>query len=84
MILNERETPEGRLVAVCDDGLLGRTFEDGAVSITVTEEFYGGDEVDDEAAVAALGRADVANIVGEKAVAVAVEHGFVRLGFRDT
>jgi len=77
MNLAERDTDEGLLVAVCDDGLLGETFGDGDVSLTVTEEFYGGDAADDDAVVAALARADVANIVGREAVALAVEHGFV-------
>lgn len=77
MILKERETPKGLLVAVCDRGLIGETFENGDVSLTVTEDFYGGDEVDDEAVVDSLARAQVANIVGVEAVALAIEHGFV-------
>jgi hypothetical protein len=77
MRLTERETDEGLLVAVCDEGLLGETFDDGTVSLTVTEEFYGGDAAADDAVVAALARADVANIVGRDAVALAVEEGFV-------
>jgi hypothetical protein len=77
MILNERETDEGLLVAVCDPDILGETFEDGPVSLTVEEEFYGGDEADDEAVLDSLARCAVANIVGHEAVALAVEHGFV-------
>jgi len=77
MILRERSTDEGLLVAVCDDDVLGESFEGEDVSLTVTEEFYGGEEVDDEAVVASLQRASVANIVGEQAVALAIEHGFV-------
>jgi len=77
MILNERETEEGVLVSVCDDGLIGRTFEDGAVSLTVNEEFYGGESVDAERVVDSLTRCDVANIVGRESVALAVEAGVV-------
>jgi hypothetical protein len=77
MILTERQTDEGLLVAVCDSGLIGETFEDGEVSLTVTEEFYGGEEVDAETVVSALAAADVANIVGTEAVDLAVEHGIV-------
>jgi hypothetical protein len=65
------------LVAVCDSGLVGETFEDGEVSLTVTEEFYGGEEADAETVTAALASADVANIVGTEAVALAVEAGLV-------
>jgi len=77
MILNERETEEGLLVSVCDPEVLGETFEEGRISLTVTEEFYGGEEADAEAVLDSLARAQVANIVGREAVAVAVEAGVV-------
>ena len=77
MILRERRTEKGLLVAVCDDDVLGETFEDGPVSLTVNEEFYGGEEVDEENVVESLTRAQVANIVGTEAVDVAVEAGII-------
>ena len=77
MIRTERRTERGLLVTVCDDGLLGESFADGEVSIEVTEEFYGGETVGPDAAVDAMERASVANLVGEESVALAVEHGFV-------
>lgn len=80
MIVNERETPRGLLVSVCDADILGETFEDGDVSITVTEEFYSGDRRDPDDVVAALRRAAVANIVGERAVSVAIDAGVVHEG----
>ena len=77
MILNERETDEGLLVSVCDPDIMGETFEDGPVSITVSEEFYGGESVSESEVVDSLARCSVANIVGVESVDVAVEHGFV-------
>jgi hypothetical protein len=77
VIVNERETPEGRLVSVCDESVLGETFENDGVPFEVTEEFYGGERADEERVVASLARARVANIVGSRAVDLAVEHGFV-------
>lgn len=77
LIVKERETAEGLLVAVCDCDVLGETFEAGEVSLTVTEEFYGGDRVDEDEAVDSLARAAVANIVGRRAVALAIREGFV-------
>jgi hypothetical protein len=77
MILTERETDEGLLVAVCDDDVLGETFEDGEVSLTVSEEFYGGEEADEQTVVNSLARASVANIVGTEAVELAIREGFV-------
>lgn len=77
MILRERSTDQGLLVAVCDEDVLGETFENGEVSITVNEEFYGGDQVAEEEVVESLTRANVANIVGARAVEVAVEAGVI-------
>jgi hypothetical protein len=77
MILNERDTDEGLLVSVCDPDLLGETFEEGPVSLTVEPGFYDGEEADEDAVVNSLARCSVANIVGHRAVEVAVEHGFV-------
>jgi len=80
MLLRERETPEGLLVSVCDSDCLGETYVDEPVTLEVTEEFYGGQkatEVDASAVVDGLTRADVANIVGEQAVGVAIEAGLI-------
>ncbi|WP_224270515.1 DUF424 domain-containing protein [Haloprofundus salinisoli] len=80
MLVRERQTPEGLLVSVCDPDCIGETYENGRVSLTVTEEFYGGDdaeETDAEGVVDSLTRATVANIVGEEAVGVAVDAGII-------
>ena len=80
MLLRERETERGLLVSVCDADLLGRTFENGRVSITVEESFYGGEdavEADADTVVDGLRRASVANLVGEECVGIAVEAGLV-------
>jgi hypothetical protein len=80
MYLRERQTPKGLLVSVCDRDCLGETFVDDPVSLEVTEEFYGGEEAieaDDAAVIDGLTRADVANIVGQRAVSVAIEADLV-------
>ena len=88
LLLRERETPEGLLVSVCDSGCLGETYEgvagdNGAsrtVSLEVTESFYGGEaavEADEATVLDSLRRASTANIVGDRAVAVAEEAGVV-------
>ena len=77
MLLAERDTPEGLLVSVCDEDVLGETFENGAVSLTVDPEFYDGESADADAVTDALARCSVANLVGSESVAVAVDAGFV-------
>ena len=83
MLLRERETERGLLVSVCDEGLIGERFENGQVSITVEESFYGGEsavEADADTVIDGLRRASVANLVGEECVGVAVEAGIIDEG----
>jgi len=79
LLMRERTTPEGTLVSVCDAGLIGTTHEtaDGEVSLEVTESFYGGKAGDRDEAAEALADAQVANLVGDRAVTLAVEVGLV-------
>ncbi|WP_053947258.1 DUF424 domain-containing protein [Halolamina sediminis] len=80
MLLRERETERGLLVSVCDPDLVGETFEDGEISLTVEESFYAGEdavEADADAVIEGLRRASVANLVGEESVGVAVEAGII-------
>jgi hypothetical protein len=80
MILKERKTEQGLLVSVCDADVLGETFENGDVSLTVNEGFYAGedaDEVGEDAVVESLSRAAIANLVGTECVEVAVEAGVI-------
>jgi len=77
MLLRERSTQEGPLVSVCDADVLGETFENDEASLTVDAEFYDGEEATAEEVVASLSRASVANLVGVRAVELAVEAGYV-------
>ncbi|MCT9094979.1 DUF424 domain-containing protein [Haloarchaeobius sp. HME9146] len=77
MIVNERQTEEGLFVSVCDPDVMGETFEEGPVSLTVSEEFYGGEHREEDEVLDSLRRATVANIVGKRSVDVAVEAGFI-------
>lgn len=77
LLLNERETDEGRLVSVCDADVLGEEFENGDVSLTVDPEFYDGDVASEQAIIDSLAKCSVANLVGTRAVGLAIEHGFV-------
>ena len=77
LLLRERTTRKGLLVSVCDADVLGQTFQGDEVSLEVTEEFYGGDPSGDEAVLESLSEAAVANLVGTRAVELAIEAGYV-------
>ena len=80
MLLRERQTSDGLLVSVCDPECLGETYSEGEIELDVTEAFYGGEQARDadaETVVDSLTRASVANLVGERAVTVAIDAGIV-------
>ena len=65
------------LVAACDAGVVGKTFQSKELKITVSEGFYKGDSGDEDMLVNRLEMATVANLVGKKTIEVAIKHGFV-------
>lgn len=69
------------IVALADNDLIGKTFEEGKLQIEVKESFFGGDEVDFDRAVEVLKdmkREDATfNLVGEESCKCAVEAGIV-------
>jgi len=65
------------LVAVCDRDLLGKTFRDGKLKLEVDRKFYGEDLSTIEEAMAAIEKADIANLVGVRVVEAAVKRGLV-------
>lgn len=69
--------PHGRVVAICDTELLGKTLTEGKLSLTVSERFYGGEEKDEKELAALLKDDDVLNIVGEKSCDFAVKHKLI-------
>ncbi|UPM42233.1 DUF424 domain-containing protein [Halocatena salina] len=79
MLLTQHETDRGLLVAVCDTDVVGDTFENEQATLTVDAEFYADDArtADEDAVIEALSRATIANIVGTRAVTIAIEHGII-------
>lgn len=77
--VTERRTDRGLLVAAADTDIVGDTYDNGTVSVTVEAGFYGAAdaETDPDALVESLARASVANLVGETAVGAAVDAGYV-------
>ena len=65
------------LVAACDEGLLGKTFEEGELRLEVSERFYGGEKVEARMLVEVLALATIGNLVGEETVEAASGAGLV-------
>lgn len=67
------------VVAICDEDILGKMFEDKdrGLKLEVKEGFYRGVKVKLEDSIQYIEKATIVNIVGEKAVRLAVERGFI-------
>ena len=66
-----------KVVAVCDSGLVGKTFEEGKLQLKVNEFFYNGKEYDEAKALKILenARQDDAcfNFVGQNSINLGVK-----------
>ncbi len=65
------------LVAVCDENLQDKVFEEGEVRLEITREFYGSELYTRGEVIVALRRATIANLSGEEAVAIGMEEGLI-------
>jgi len=66
------------VVAVCDDELIGKKFEQGDKQLDLTSDFYKGDQYTDKALVGDMIRnADSINLVGTVSVSLGIEEGLI-------
>jgi len=65
------------LVAACDSDLIDVTLSGEDASLEVKGSFYGEDEAGREELESAMSRATIINVLGEEAVACAVDAGMV-------
>lgn len=71
------ETDLKKILAVCDREHLGKTFESGEISFTVSEKFFKGEAVTETELEKLLEEADSANFFGNKCVAIAQKKGLI-------
>jgi hypothetical protein len=65
------------LIAACDLELLGKKLEDGDLCIEIHESFYGGEKVGADILRRLLEMSTMANLVGTRAVELALDMGLV-------
>jgi uncharacterized protein len=65
------------VLAAADKDILDRVLRDEGVKLEVCREFYEGEDADEALLINRLTICTVANLVGEKVVAIAIREGFV-------
>ena len=78
MFLKVHHSPgTGDIVAVCDRDLLNTTLRHGELSLRVSEWFYGTCPASEEVVAEALKKAGNINLIGKRAVRLAIDLGLV-------
>ena len=64
-----------RMIAACDEEILGKTFREGKLKLEVAERFYKGVRLSMDEAVKLIGDADIANLSGKSIVDAVLREG---------
>jgi hypothetical protein len=64
------------MLNVCDEEVFGCTLKENGLQISISEEFYGGDKVDEKRLIELLKTAPIINLAGNRCVELAVKKGF--------
>jgi len=70
-------TDKGKMVNICDRELIGKVFREKNIVLSISEDFYLGEMVDETEIINAMREADILSIVGEKSVQVAIENKII-------
>jgi len=66
------------VLAICDENLIGKKIKTNRFNVKVDKRFYGDKTIEDEqTAVSFMKSCTIANLIGEKIVALAEKHGFI-------
>jgi hypothetical protein len=65
------------VLACCDRELRGKTIAQGAIHFEISEEFYGNEKINEKALAELLKQNTNINLVGNKAVGVALREGII-------
>ena len=78
MIVNVHKTQDGKkIVAICDEGLVGKKFKEKNVQLDLSSEFYNGEKKSEEDILKLLDDAYIVNMAGKNAVDLGKKAGIV-------
>lgn len=78
MIVKVHKTQEGKkIVAVCDEELIGKKLKEKNIQLDLSSEFYNGEKKSEKNILQLLDGAYIVNLVGKKAVNLGKKAGIV-------
>ena len=72
-----RSADNKEVVGICDRELIGKTLNEGSLSISITHAFFGDQPATEEEIIRVLECSDNITIFGERAVSLAIHHGSI-------
>jgi hypothetical protein len=76
MFVKIHVTDKDVILAACDEELVGKVFRGDGTRLDVSEVFYKGESVSRDVLANKMKSVTIMNLVGEGAVAVAIEEGY--------
>jgi len=70
-------TEKGTMVACCDEELIGKTFREGRLRLSLDAGFYGDTLFGLGEALVLIDKADILNLVGKTVIDAAIDKGIV-------
>lgn len=80
MIVKIHKRNNRTIVAICDDDLLGKVFEQDQKILDLSSSFYAGEPVTVEQATEVACIADIINLVGKDSVQIGLDVGVISKG----
>jgi len=78
MIVKVHKTQEGKkIVAVCDEELIGKKLKEKNIQLDLSSDFYNGEKKSEEEILKLFDEAYIVNLVGKKAVNLGKKAGIV-------
>ncbi len=65
------------LLAISDSAIVGKTFEDGEISVTISEDFYADSRCDDKKAIDLVKSSTIVNAIGNQIVNLLIREKFI-------
>ena len=80
IVVKIHECGRGRIVALCDEELIGKKFSEGRLVLDLNSGFYKGEALPKEKIIALLKTAYIINAVGNESVELILKNNYVEKG----
>jgi len=77
MIVRIHNTPNGRMLAICDSDILGKKFEEDDKQLDLSSQFFQGEEMSEEDIEPILKDVYVINAVGKESITFLEKHKLI-------